>query len=354
MSQTLLQNPVPYSVPYVEFPWSLISPEQGKICSRLSDDLPKLDFSSKSLKTWIVHFTDLFSRKFVVDRMAKISVVYNSCSNPLQQQLLSMNIGSKADKEEFLYQELLQVICVLTNAPNHQELALQQLYAGIKQANADSVTVFLEKIRSISEDAYGLASTWAMNQTSTVIQKVVGGLRSKDLAQLTSSVVISLPFNYNNFRDVICQFESWLPSPLLQYMPSEHSNVSSVEERILRRSVRLYPVLSVQERTKPACAKFLKTNYTAQDVRCQTIQRRGIEICLVGVLQELKLGERLASSPAITQGLHSLMVQYHSRIEVKIFLSIVNSLSIPERLCPPESPFQRNSIFKGWGGTSEG
>ena len=145
--------------------------------------------------------------------MAKISVVYNSCSNPLQQQILSLNIGEKAQKEEFLYQELLQVICTLTNAPNHQELSLKQLYAGIKQANADYVTVFLEKVRNISEYAYGLASTRTMNQTSTVIQKVVGGLRSKDLAQLTSSVVISLPFNFNNFRDIICQFELQLPSP---------------------------------------------------------------------------------------------------------------------------------------------
>ena len=111
------------------------------------------------------------------------------------------------------------MICVLTNAPNHQELALQQLYAGIKQANADSVTVFLEKVRNISEDAYGLASTWTMNQTSTVIQKVVGGLKSKDLAQLKSSVVISLPFNFNNFHDIICQFELRLPSP----PPSVHA-----------------------------------------------------------------------------------------------------------------------------------
>ena len=202
-----------YSVPYIEFPWSLISPEQGKICSRLSDDLTALDFSSKSLKTWIIYFNDLFSCKFVVDRMAKTSVVYNSCSNPLQQQILSLNIGEKAQKEEFLYQELLQVICTLTNAPNHQELALKQLYAGIKQANADSVTVFLEKVRNISEDAYGLASTWSMNQTSTVIQKVVGGLKNKDLALLTSSIVISLLFNYNNFRDAICQFKLGLPSP---------------------------------------------------------------------------------------------------------------------------------------------
>ena len=106
LSQTLLQNPVSYSVPYIEFPWSLISPEQGKICSRLSDDLTALEFSSKSLKTCIIYFNDLFSRKFVVDRMAKISVIYNSCSNPLQQQILSMNIGEKAQKE-FLYQELL-------------------------------------------------------------------------------------------------------------------------------------------------------------------------------------------------------------------------------------------------------
>ena len=190
-----------------------ISPEQGKICSRLSDDLIPLDFSSKSLKSWIIHFNDVFSRKFVVDRVAKLSVIYNSCSTPLQQQILSMDIGSKAQKEEFLYQELLQIICVLANSPNHQELALQQLYAGIKQASADSVTVFLEKIRNLAEDSYGLASTWTVNQTSTVIQKVVGGLRNKDLAQLTSSVVITLPFNFNNFRDTINQFELRLPSP---------------------------------------------------------------------------------------------------------------------------------------------
>ena len=124
-----------------------------------------------------------------------------------------MDIGSRAEKEEFLYQELLQIICVLANSPNHQELALQQLYAGIKQASADIITVYLERIRNIAKDAYGLATTWTLNQTSTVIQKVVGGLRNKDLAQLTSSVVITLPFNFNNFRDIVTQFELRLPSP---------------------------------------------------------------------------------------------------------------------------------------------
>ena len=149
----------------------------------------------------------------MVNHVAKLSVVYNSCSLPLQQQILSMDIGSRAEKEEFLYQELLQIICVLANSPNHQELALQQLYAGIKQASADIITVYLERIRNIAKDAYGLATTWTLNQTSTVIQKVVGGLRNKDLAQLTSSVVITLPFNFNNFRDIVTQFELRLPSP---------------------------------------------------------------------------------------------------------------------------------------------
>ena len=148
-----------------------------------------------------------------MDHVTKLSVIYNSCSTPLQQQILSMNIGEKAQKEEFRFQELLQIICILANLPNHQELALQQLYAGIKQASTDSVTVFLEKIRNLAEDNYGLASTWTVNQTSTVIQKVVGGLRNKDLAQLTSSIVITLPFDFNNFRDIITQFELRLPSP---------------------------------------------------------------------------------------------------------------------------------------------
>ena len=213
LTRTLLHNPVSYVAPYPGFPWSLISPEQGKICSRLSDDLKPLDFSSKSLKTWSTHFKDLFSKKFVHERVAKISIVYNSCSSPLQQQLLSLNIGSKAENEEFNYNEFMQVICTLSNSPNHTALALQQLYGEIRQTNADSTSVFLEKVRSISEDAYGLSSTWTMNQTSTVIQRVVGGLRNRDLAQLTSSIVIVLPFNYNIFRDNICQFESRLPNP---------------------------------------------------------------------------------------------------------------------------------------------
>ena len=137
LTQTLLHNPVSYVAQYPEFPWSLITTEQGKICSRISDDLKPLDFSSKSLKSWATHFKDLFSKKFIHERVARISIVYNSCSSPLQQQLLSLNIGAKTEDDEFNYSEFLQVICTLANSPNQTELALQQLYGGLKQKSQE-------------------------------------------------------------------------------------------------------------------------------------------------------------------------------------------------------------------------
>ena len=69
-----------------------------------------------------------------------------------------MEVGSWAEKEDFRFQDFLQIISVLCNSPNHQEQVLQQLYAEINQASGDSVITYLEKIRNIAEDAFGLAT----------------------------------------------------------------------------------------------------------------------------------------------------------------------------------------------------
>ena len=58
---------------------------------------------------------------------------------------------------------------------------------------------------------------------------------------------------------------------------------------------------------------------------------------------------RLECIPVFQLELHLSMDQYLSVMEVKILSLIVNSLSIPERFCPPESPFRRN-FFQGMGG----
>ena len=145
-------------MPYEPFPWASIIIEQSKIVSKLNDTLIPLDFSSKSLKHWLQFFLGLFNKKFITDRMARLAVIYNSCSLPLQTQILSMDMGSKAKVEEFSYKVMLQVIAVLSNCPNHAEAALQVLYSGIRQDHSESVTVYLEGVRAIAEDAYGPAT----------------------------------------------------------------------------------------------------------------------------------------------------------------------------------------------------
>ena len=107
---------------------------------------------------------------------------------------------------------MLQVIAVLSNCPNHAEAALQVLYSGIRQDHSESVTVYLERVRAIAEDAYGPATRWTVNQASLVITKIVNGLKNRDLAQLTSSYIISLPFNFTVFRDFVAQDEQQIPT----------------------------------------------------------------------------------------------------------------------------------------------
>ena len=228
LTEQLKNNPISYDAPYPDFPWKLISADQAKICSKISDNLKPLDFSEKSMRHWDHQFKDMYARKFVHERCAKLSLIYNSCSPPLQQQLLSLNVGLKAADDLFFYSELLQIICTLCNSPNHVELALQQIYAGLRQNGAESLPMLLERCRSVSEDAYGLCSTWNMNQTSMVLQKIVAGLKNKNLATLTSSIVIHLPFSFTQFRDTVNQFQTRLPPPLLLSTPLMFYPVGSV------------------------------------------------------------------------------------------------------------------------------
>ena len=85
LNQKLLRTPVLCTAPYVQFPWSLIGAEQAKIFSKINDSLIPLDFSSKFVKNWTQYFDVLFKRKFITERLARIAIVYNSCSLSLQQ-----------------------------------------------------------------------------------------------------------------------------------------------------------------------------------------------------------------------------------------------------------------------------
>ena len=140
-----------YECSFEQMPWSLIDAE---LMSKISDTLSTLDFSKKSLKSWLQHFQELFDHRFVTKRVAKLAVIYNSCSPSLKNRLLPVDIGSKARNDEYMYKSLLRTIGILCMCTNHTESALQSLIAGVMQNLSDSVPVYLEKMRELGEDAY--------------------------------------------------------------------------------------------------------------------------------------------------------------------------------------------------------
>ena len=81
------------------------------------------------------------------------------------------------------------------------------IYKGFKQATGETVQTFLERTRDVGEDAWGPSSGWTMSQASLLIKKICDGFLSSELAKLTASVVISVPFQWNVLCDSILQFQ---------------------------------------------------------------------------------------------------------------------------------------------------
>ena len=61
-------------------PWSQLTESEAKIISRVVENIQQQDFSSKSIKHWSIHFSDLFDKFFISSRVGRIAVIYNSCS----------------------------------------------------------------------------------------------------------------------------------------------------------------------------------------------------------------------------------------------------------------------------------
>ena len=86
-------------------------------------------------------------------------------------------------------------------------LQCMQVYKGFRQASSESVQAFLQRVRDTAEEAYGPSSSWTMSQASLLLKKICEGLNSSELAKLTASIVISVPFQWNILCDSIIQFQ---------------------------------------------------------------------------------------------------------------------------------------------------
>ena len=194
------------------FPWEKIAEKEVKIISKQNSLMSVLDFSTKPLKHWCQHFLEIFDRSFITSNLGRVAIVFNCCATSTKQRLLSLGVGTEAANPEYTYVDMLRTICVLYVSPSHVVLATKQIYQGVRQNSGDSIPVYLEKIRVLSEDAFGPASRWNMNEVLLIINTVVAGLGNSTLSTMVSSYVGKVPFIFNMFRDTIIQYSQRIPT----------------------------------------------------------------------------------------------------------------------------------------------
>ena len=206
ISQLLKSQKLPAEKQAVQMPWTDLTESEMKIISHALESVHEQDFSAKALKHWCCYFEGLFDKYFITSGLGKLALAYNSCSLSLKQRFLALDAGVEARKESYSYFSLLQLINTLVHAPDSQDQAMMSIFKGMKQNSSETIQVFLQRWRDLGEDAYGPSSNWSMNQSSLMVQKICQGMLSSDISKMTSTIVVTLPFQWNSLVDSILQF----------------------------------------------------------------------------------------------------------------------------------------------------
>jgi len=125
-------------------PWDKFSETEAKIISKIVENLKEQDFSTKSLKFWSAHYTDVYDKFFVTSLVVRIAVVFNSCSLSLKQRLLALDVGKEAREDSYLYLKLLQFITTVVHSPISRDQAMMDIYKGFCQTNSETVQMYLQ------------------------------------------------------------------------------------------------------------------------------------------------------------------------------------------------------------------
>ena len=212
-------------------PWDKLTESEAKIISRVVENLKQQDFSIQSLKHWSIHFSDVFDKFFISSRVGRIAVVYNSCSTSLKQRLLALDVGQETQKDSYSYLNLLHLITNVVHSPVSRDQAMMDVYKGFRQASSESVQSYLQRIRDTAEEGYGPSSGWTMSQASLLLKKICEGFCSTELARLTASIAVSVPFNWTNLCDSIIQFQQRVKSS------QPEQNVNAIQQKQTRAPV---------------------------------------------------------------------------------------------------------------------
>ena len=126
---------------------------------------------------------------------------------------------------------LLQLITTVVHSPISRDQAMMDIYKGFRQTNSETVQTYLHLWRDVAEDDWGPSSGWTMSQASLLLKKICDGFNSTELARLTASIVVTVPFQWTTLCDSVLQFQ--------QRVKNTHpeQNVNAIQQKEAKPSV---------------------------------------------------------------------------------------------------------------------
>ena len=134
ISKLLKLQTIPTDKATVQMPWDKLAETETKVILRAVESLKEQDFSTKSLKFWTAHYTDIYDEFFFISsRVGKLAFIFNSCSLSLKQRLLMLDAGTEAKAETYSYLNLLQLITTIVHSHESRDQAMLEIYKGLNE-----------------------------------------------------------------------------------------------------------------------------------------------------------------------------------------------------------------------------
>ena len=132
------------SVVYVPFNFGIVPENERKFIRLLAKDLGEVDWSTRSVKTWVNKLDRLFNEKFIVSRFGRLAVVFNACSKSTQERLLTADFGTESVEDKYDFVSLVKTLGAIYQSINHAVVAQNELGKGMRQGGQESIICFLD------------------------------------------------------------------------------------------------------------------------------------------------------------------------------------------------------------------
>ena len=121
------------SIVCVPFNFGNVPENERKFIRLLAKDLGEVDWSTRSVKTWVNKLDRLYNENFIVSRFGRLAVVFNACSKSTQERLLAANFGTESAVDTYDFVSLVKMLGAMYASVNHAVIAQQELGRGLRQ-----------------------------------------------------------------------------------------------------------------------------------------------------------------------------------------------------------------------------